>query len=300
MAGVGYHVRQAMGGVRASFVTALVAAVAIGVALAALGAGLVVARSLEATLRTAAASARVTVFLPYETSDDEGAGWAEEVRKVAGDEAEVVYVPPAEALDRLARELGEGGLALRALAVNPLPPTIEARMTARQGVGPDGVRALVARITRLPFAQDVDWGEGFVAGLERMLQGLRVGLAAGGALVLALLLFLVGNVVALTVHARRDEIAILRLVGATDGFIVAPFVIEGAIQGAVGGALAGVLLSFGQALWEPALAHLMGVEALPLVVVSIGGWVFALPFVGALVGALGSLWSSWRYLRAAA
>jgi len=94
--------------------------------------------------------------------------------------------------------------------------------------------------------------------LETVLLAVR---AAGGvlfAIVVGVALFLVGSVVRLTVYGRRDEIDILRLVGATDGFIAAPFVIEGTAQGLAGGVVAALLVRAGDVAALPRMAGAFG------------------------------------------
>ncbi len=81
--------------------------------------------------------------------------------------------------------------------------------------------------------------------IERLSTAVRLvrGLGAflGGILVLAGV-FTISNVIRLTVYARQDELDIMRLVGATRGYVTGPFVVEGMIQGALGGAISVAML----------------------------------------------------------
>lgn len=300
MASVGYHLRQATSCLRQSPWTALVAAGAVAVSLAACGAAFVAGRTVNAALQGAAADARLTVFLPEGTDAATAEAWAVEVASVAGDGARAVFVTPAEALVQLADELGDAGVALEALAVNPLPPTIEVKLATENVVrsGLEQVRAVAGRVGALPFATDLDWGEGFVQKLEALLAGLKKAGVVAFVLALALMLFLVGNVVRLTVYARRDEIEILRLVGATDGFIAAPFVLEGAVQGLVGGAVAVVLVVVVERMALPLLAKNAGLVS-ALLPEPLGVEWALLPLAGLAVGVVASLWATLRFLRAA-
>lgn len=299
MAGFGYHLRQAIGCLRHSPWAATMAAGTVAVSLSVCGAALVAARSVESALTGTAADARVTIFLPPGTDEAQGSAWAKEAAAAAGGGAIATFVPPDQALSELAGELGEAGDALRALAINPLPPTIDVRLApARLATGgvPE-VRAAAARVSALAFAGDLDWGEGFVTRLESLLLTLR----AAGLVVLAgvvgLMLFLVGNVVRLTVYARRDEIEILRLVGATDGFIATPFVLEGALQGLAGG-VASIALVAGFERWAlPWLAGTVGFGP-SLMAPPLGTSLLLLPLLGLVAGVVASLTSTLRFLRA--
>lgn len=300
MASVGYHLRQATGCLRQSPWTTLVATAAVAVSLAACASALVAGRAVNAALQGAAADARLTVFLPEGTDHVTGVSWAAQVASTAGQGASAVFVTPDEALVRLGEELGDAGDALDALIVNPLPPTIELRLAtdrvARAGL--EEVRSVAHRVAELPFAADLDWGEGFVEKLEALLAGLKqVGLLAF-AVALGLTLFLLGNVVRLTVYARRDEIEILRLVGATDGFIAAPFILEGAAQGVVGGIVAGGLIAVAERAALPLIANNAGLPP-ALLPQPLGVEWLLLPVVGLAVGVVASLWATLRFLRAA-
>lgn len=299
MAAFGYHLRQALGCLRHSPWAATMAAGTVAVSLAVCGAALVTARSVAAALSGTAADARVTIFLPADTEEAQGLAWAEEAAAVAGAGARATFVPPDQALSELAAELGEAGEALHALAINPLPPTIDVRLApARLATGgvPE-VRAAAARLRTLSFAGDLDWGEGFVTRLETLLVTLRAAGLGALAAVLGLMLFLVGNVVRLTVYARRDEIEILRLVGATDGFIATPFVLEGALQGLAGGVTAMALVTGFERWALPWLAGTVGFGP-SLLAPPLGAPLLLLPLLGLFAGAVASLTSTLRFLRA--
>jgi cell division transport system permease protein len=203
---------------------------------------LVSGRAVEAALRAVAADARITVFLAPDVTD--GAALARTAAEAAGPGAKAEFVTSAAALARLRADLGPSGAALDGLAKNPLPPSIDVRLPpariARKGL--QDLRAAADRLAQLPFAADVDAGQAFVEKLETVLLGVRAGGLGVFAVTLLVALFLVANIVRLAVFARRDEIDILRLVGATDGFIAVPFVLEGAVQGLAGGIVAALLV----------------------------------------------------------
>jgi cell division transport system permease protein len=101
--------------------------------------------------------------------------------------------------------------------------------------------------------REVDYGSAWLERLERLLTQLRW---AGTALFSALAVgsaVLVANTLRLGVFARRDEIEIMKLVGATDGFVGAPFLIEGLVQGLAGAGLAVLALLGAQAALLPRL-----------------------------------------------
>src|SRR5207253_8852815 len=119
---------------------------------------------------------------------------------------------------------------------NPLPPPLE--VTPGTGRPPSAGRLRAARLEKLPGVQEVDYGREWLAKLEALGRGLRVFGAGALFTVLGAALLVVANTIRLAVYARRDEIEIMKLVGATDGYVRAPFLLEGALQGLIGAALA--------------------------------------------------------------
>ena len=127
--------------------------------------------------------------------------------------------------------------------VNPevLPASIELSLnSAFSALG--AVEQVVGKIEGLPGVLDVDYGREEFDRLQALVQVLRYGGIIGGILLAIATAFIVSNTIRLNVYARRDEIAILRLVGATRWFIRTPFLMEGACWGLLGGLMAVGLL----------------------------------------------------------
>ena len=85
---------------------------------------------------------------------------------------------------------------------------------------------------------DVDYGQEWIEKFEGFLSLLKLLGAIMGSLILVAALFLVMNTVHLVVYNRKAELEIQKLVGATDGYITAPFLVEGLMQGLIGSILA--------------------------------------------------------------
>jgi cell division transport system permease protein len=150
------------------------------------------------------------------------------------------------------------------------------------------VRAVADRIQSYDFVDDVRFGEEWVAKLYRVRTVASVvGLALGGAFALVAII-IIGATIRMAVLARSREISIMRLVGATDGFIRLPFLLEGLAKGILGG-LAALLLTwlasslvdkyFIETVFFDSSLALLGIAA------------------GALIGLLGSAVSVGRHLR---
>jgi len=233
----------------------------------------------------------VTAYLDRALSEEQARAVAERLR-ADHPRVEVVLVSPAQALDRLRVQLGDLGGALDGLSRNPLPATLE--LTPRGG---GDLRALADRVSNVGGVAEVDYGREWVDRLEALGGALRGFGTASLALLAVAALLVVANTIRLAVYARRDEIEIMKLVGATDGYVRAPFLLEGALQGLCGAALAAAGLLAVQRLVLPraaaAFAFASGASAPHLAAQHCA----VLAAAGALVGLCGSYLAVGRSLR---
>ncbi|MCE9602599.1 MAG: ABC transporter permease [Gemmatimonadetes bacterium] len=151
--------------------------------------------------------------------------------------ASVRLVSEVQALERARRELGEFEDVFEA---GILPASIEVRL--KEGFrDPTNVRSVSRRLEVYDFVDDIRYGEEWV---EKLYKLRTIATAAGISLGLVFALvaiIIIGSTIRMAVLARSREIAIMRLVGATNGFIRAPFLVEGFLKGLLGGLLALVL-----------------------------------------------------------
>jgi len=272
----------------------LVSVLTIGLSLF-LGASFVLALfAMKALLASWGAQASVTLYLDRALTDGQARALAQEVQTRAGD-ASIVYVDKATALSRLRVDLGDLAGALDGLTQNPLPPSLE--VTPRVALSPDGLRALAAQLAQLPGVQEVDYGREWLDKLEALGRASR---AFGTGALLAVLgaaLLVVANTIRLAVYARRDEIEIMKLVGATDTYVRAPFLLEGILQGLLGAGLAlGAVLSMERWMLPRAqAAFAFAAGMVPPKLLPLHG--AALLGLGAVVGLLGSWLAVARFLR---
>jgi cell division transport system permease protein len=264
--------------------TVFVAALLTGLFAAALSTG-------ETLLSAWAGEVRISIYLapgaPLEPARAAAAGLA------PGRPVEAV--PAAEGLRRLGESLGGEARLLDGLGPDAIPDCVEVTVS---GMPLDEARALAVALRAVPGAADVDFGTAWLERLERFLGRARV---AGVALLLALALataVLVSNTLRLAVFARREEIEIMKLVGATDAFVGAPFLLEGLLQGLAGGVLAGGALLALHAALAGRLVDLVGpLGALPRAAVLPWPLLLTLAGGGALVGLLASALAILRFLR---
>jgi cell division transport system permease protein len=237
---IAFFVRSAVRGLGASLVTSGVAVATIGVSLVLLGAFGLLLRNMEELLVRFGDDLHVTAFLAPDLSAAQRADLATRVASAPG-VAQVRLVSEEEALERFRREAGRGSALLEGLDENPLPASLEITLVPEQRSAA-GMARVVESLQGLPGIDDLSSGQDWVEGYLRALALVRgLGLGLGVILVLAALL-IVANTIRLAVLARRDELEILSLVGASRSFVSAPFLLEGLLEGALGGALALALL----------------------------------------------------------
>ena len=149
----------------------------------------------------------------------------------------VQHVTEAQALARARGELPEFQDIFQDLEVNPLPASLDVRLKPEYRNA--ATASVVAeRLKALQFVEDVRFGNDWVEKLDRLR---TIATAAGtviGAAFALVAIIIIGNTIRMAVMHRSREIAIMRLVGATDGFIRRPFLLEGLTKGVLGGLLA--------------------------------------------------------------
>jgi cell division transport system permease protein len=248
-----YFWRSAASGLRHAPFVHFVAVTTIAIALFSAGLAQGVGRMVEGLLGSLGGEVQVTVYLSPEL-DEEGAAVLRE-RMVATSGGRASLVPPQAALERLAAELGDLGEALAHLPENPMPPSLELEVPAERRT-PGALKALAKELRAMPGVTGVDYGEEAVERLSAISRALRFGGWVAFGVVLLATVVIVSATLQLAIYARREEIEIQKLVGATDRFVKAPFLIEGFLQGLLGAAVAlAGLLTF-EHLVGPSLASL--------------------------------------------
>lgn len=210
--------------------------------------------------------------------------------------AGAVHQTREEALESFSQDAALKEL-LAVLGENPLPASIRIDLWDKT---PENVSRFADWLKQFPEVSEVSYGGGDA---ERFLRGLQFVRLAVLVLTLALVLaavIVIGNIISLMMFTRREEISLMRLIGATNAFIRGPLLIWGGIQGVLGGAAAGGLLWGLWSLLTMFARRELGLNLEALLPADIGGqallaWA-ALLGVGALLGLVGSLVSVGREL----
>jgi len=212
-------------------------------------------------------------------------------QKLAGfvEVSEARYISKIEALEKFRRMLKKDAILLDGLADNPLPASFELSI-AHDLKDPDFLKSFLSRLTNLPEIDSMQGGGEWVQKLSGLLMAIRLLLLGIGAILIIISLFIIASTIHLTIDNRRDEIIIMRLVGASEWYIRFPFVFEGIMEGFLGGCLALVISTvlYYAFCWEisPFLKLVFGI----FVIDFFGGReIFLILVLGALVGGLGAI-----------
>ncbi len=203
------------------------------------------------------------------------------------------YISKDRAMEDLVEGLGAHSGLLDGLKENPLPASFEIvfkDVNVRQ-LDPEGIKK---EIEKIQGVQEVQYSEEWLDRFEGLIYVLKVaGYVIAGFLCLAVL-FITTNTIKLTIYSRRDEIEILKLVGATDWFVKTPFLIEGAVQGVIGGfiALTALFLLFGMLSLQK--VHIIGLPVLEIVFLPLPHLTLIL-LLGLFLGLVGSLIAVGRF-----
>ena len=282
-----YAIREALAAFRRAPLLAALSVVATGLSLFVIGLFAVTAFNIHQAIDGIEERVEVVAYL-YDDATEEQLRLAQAEIATLPEVAGVGYLSKTDALAAAVQELEEFREVFADLEVNPLPASLEVRM--REGHHtPEAVERVAQRLAAYPFVEDVAFGREWVSrivSLRRIAGGATAVIGGAFAAVAAIM---IATAVRIAVFARRDEISIMRLVGATNGFIRRPFLIEGLLSGLAGGLLA---VGMTYAAFEAVRAGLFPLVLPPL------PWALAGLAAGAGFGLLSSAIAVRRHLRA--
>lgn len=185
---------------------------------------------------------QVTIYFDHELTVQEQSIFKGKISALNGT-SKIAYISRDDAFKRFKSRLRGQETLLEGVRPEILPTSLEISLKSGQRDS-SGVELYVTKLKKIPGITEVQYGEEWVRRFNSFLTFMRLlGALLGGFLIVAVV-FIVSNTIKLTIYARRDELEIMSLVGATRFFIKAPFLVEGIVQGAAGAAIA-VLLLFG-------------------------------------------------------
>lgn len=199
------------------------------------------------------------------------------------------YISREQAEAIFQQEFGEGAAVF--LDEPFLPASIKVRVTSDYA-NADSLNALVTEFSTWNRVDEVVFNQPLLVKVQQNLRLFTLGGLAVGLLVVLSSIFLVANTIRLTIYARRLLIRTMKLVGATDGFIRRPFLVEGILQGFIAGGIAAALVWGLHNVLRTYLPQVSTPDTPLLVVLTLTAFVG-----GVVLGWLGSLYAAHRFIK---
>ncbi len=260
----------------------------LAVAFVCLGAALLVLTNLHAIEERWAHAGRASIYLKDTATQQEVDAFKAALASVPG-VTQVRYVSSGQARSEFGNEEMARASDLASLPVEAFPASIE--LDVKPDMPEAELTDMVSKLHQLPAVDDVETYQTWTERLSRLVKG---GVAAASLLALvvfASVLAVIGSTMRMALQRRKTEVEVLRLVGATDGFVKGPFLIEGSTQGALGamGALGllAALFYVVRGRLDGELAALIGVDPSFLPWQVILGMIGAGALLGMIAAALG-------------
>jgi len=172
----------------------------------------------------------------------EGGIGKEEVERIKEQIAEqpevgaLKYIPPQRIKEELLGDLGEMARGLEGLEEELFPSCLE--ISLKSSLSLASLEAFARRMEKIQGVAEVQYGGNWLQRASLLLNLLKGGAWVTGGVLLLVTLLITANTLKLVFYQRREEVEILRLVGATEGFIRGPFYLEGTVQGLIGAGVA--------------------------------------------------------------
>lgn len=235
MRSIFYLLREAWANIWTNRTTTMVAILTTAFTLACVGIFLLLYVNLRAAAGWLQDDIKIMVYL----DDRVAATTIAEIEQQLRDDRAVAaqhFISKEQALGEFKAQFPSESHLLEGLGQNPLPASFVVTLSPPFR-SPDAVRRWAERVGRLAGVAKVDYNQDWIDALSTIIRSIEVVAIGIGLVLSAAAVTIIANTIRLTLFARRDEIAILRLIGATKSFIRIPYLLEGAVLGGLGSAV---------------------------------------------------------------
>ena len=288
---LGFFLAEAFKNIRLNLLMSITAVTTTFICILVFGVGLLVSEHVEGVIGSVREDVSVEVFMPGRGEEEVAAleekakGWEEvsSVERISEEQALAAFKDTFREQPELYENLDRG----------VLPASLQIQLT-----DPDLADQVAGKLKAEGFSEEnLSYPQQTIERLNSVTSYLLWGLYAATLLFLVASVLLISNAIRLSIFARRKEIEVMKLVGASDGFVRTPFVLEGLIQGLLGAGLAALAV-----IWLNFLFVDWSREALTFVpiqnsAVSTASVLLVLVVVGVAIGVGGSFLSVTRFLR---
>jgi cell division transport system permease protein len=289
-----YYFKHAFGSISGNRLVYFISTATISISLLLFGAFVLTSANFSNWVQGWEKSLSLSVYLEDGRGEQQEDQIRKAIEKLPGAEIKE-FISKDRAMSQLAETLGSQAGLLDGLTVNPLPASYE--IVFRNGnLSREELKHIKENLEKVEGVDEVQYSEQWLEQIEGFVYISRVfGFIVGGLLCLAVL-FIVTNTIKLAIYSRRDEIEIYKLVGATDWFVKAPFLIEGAVQGVLGAVVALTVLFVGYSLFTVRTIRLFGLPGMDIIFLTAGQCALIL-FLGLVLGLIGSFVAIGRFFR---
>lgn len=290
---LGFFLREAFKNIRLNLLMSVTAVTTTFICILVLGAGLLVSAHVEGIIGSVREEVSVEAFFAPDAKQQK----IEEVRRSVEAYPEVsgvTYVSKKEALAEFRKTFEDQPEIYEDMNSDFLPASLKIQLNDSENA--DAVARKLERQEGFA-AKDLSYPQQTINRLNDVTGYMIWGLYGATALFLISSILLISNAIRLSIFARRKEIEVMKLVGASDSFVRTPFVFEGLVQGLIGASLAALAV-----IWLNFLFVDWSREALPFVPIASGAVdtiliLAVLVAVGVAIGVIGSFLSVTRFLR---
>jgi cell division transport system permease protein len=289
---LGFFLREAFKNMLLNPLMSITAVTTTAVCVLILGVGMLVNAHVESIINRIGQDVTITAFFPEDVSQER----ADEVHNsVEGypEVSQVTYVSQEEALERFRSTLSDQPEILEGLPSDVLPASIEIQLADSRSSD-----AVAEKLQAEGFAEgDLLYNQKTIDNLNQATSYVVWALRGATALFFVASVLLIFNTIRLSIFARRKEIEVMKLVGASDSFVRTPFLFEGLVQGLIGASVAALLV-----VWVNSVFVAWAQYELPFIPISSNAistvfLLLVLIAVGVVVGIAGSAFSVRRFLK---
>ncbi|GMR05393.1 MAG: permease-like cell division protein FtsX [Thermodesulfobacteriota bacterium] len=286
-----YMLSDAVRSIRANLATTLFTSVTLGFSLAILSIFFLVFTNINTALSGWGDRTQVVVYL--KDSAPPSKKLKRDVMAMDGVKS-VRYISRKDALDELRAGMKGHESVLEGVDAAALPASLEIKLADAYG-DPGKAGKVVRGLKAMDWAEEVQYSRQWVEQFSSFLRFLELGALFIGVFLALATVFIISNTIRLAVYARKDEIEVLSLVGASEAYIKVPFFIEGVVQGVAGGALAMIILVFARYVLASNIPQYFGFAVeMPLSAPVLLGVLVA---AGVVMGVAGTLISMGKFLK---
>jgi cell division transport system permease protein len=288
---VGYHFNQSLKSVARNRMMSIASITTVMATLLVLGVFYVTMSNANFAMKNVGSTVEIKVFLK-DNLDNNQMKVIEKTAKGSAGVTDVVYETKEEALENFKKQLGENAEVVEGIDANKVMP-------ASYIIKMDGPQYVDGVVEKLKGMEGIDKINDARPVMELLIKITNFVKTVGLALMIVLFIvsiFLISNTIKLTVSARKNEIGIMKYIGATNWFIRWPFVIEGILLGIIGAVISGIIVSYGYGAVSQMLIKDLKIIKLIKPGDIVPGMIAMFVCLGAALGSIGSIISMRKFL----